>query len=69
MLPDPIKLWKTRTGRECLLSAPGSQPPFKVLVLDGPEVVKEAAFDDHNDAAAFAIAEMRAAFNYSPYAD
>jgi hypothetical protein len=62
-MDDPIKLWATPDGRYCWLTAPNAQPPFKVTVFDGPTIVKNLAFEDHDSAAECAIAEMKTALH------
>ena len=61
MSDKPIELWKTPSGRRCILTPITSEAPFEVTVFDGPLTLKHRTFTNHHDAAEFAIAEMREA--------
>ena len=66
MSDKPIELWKTASGRHCVLSPMASDAPFEVTVFEGAVILKHRTFDNHHDAAEFAIAEMREALASPP---
>ncbi len=51
-------LWET-AGLRCTLVRRPAQPSFEVSVQRGSDVVKRLAFEQEEDAVAFAIGEMR----------
>ena len=66
MTTKPIELWKSPSGRRCLLTPITSDAPFEVTVFAGSVTLKHRTFDNHHDAAEFAIAEMREAHASPP---
>ena len=60
MSEKPIELWKAH-GRRCILTPITSDAPFEVTVFDGAVELKRRMFNTHQDAAEFAITEMREA--------
>ena len=61
MSEKSIELWKLSSGRRCIITAITSDAPFEVTVFDGSVTLTHRTFDNHHDAAEFAIAEMREA--------
>ena len=55
------QLWTAPNGRYCTLTPITASAPFLVTVFDANGTLKQRSFDNHNDAAEFAIAEMREA--------
>jgi hypothetical protein len=51
-------LWET-AGLRCTLVRRPAQPSFEVIVQRGSNVVKRLAFEQEEDAVAFAVGEMR----------
>jgi hypothetical protein len=57
-----VTLWTAAHGLHCVLVRRNSQPfPLEILIVRGARIIKSAVFDDDEPAAAFALAEMRAA--------
>ena len=66
MAEKPIELWKSPSGRRCVLTPITSDAPFEVTVFDGSVSLKHRTFANHHGAAEFAIAEMREALASPP---
>ena len=58
---DGVILWSASGGMRCIFVRRSAGSPFEITILRGDSVVTQVAFEHDEDAATFAIAEMRAA--------
>jgi hypothetical protein len=56
---EPILLWGTPGALHCSLKRLAEGAPYEITVFSGGHVVKRMTFERHQDAANFAIVEMR----------
>lgn len=55
----PILLWGSLDSLHCTLRRCAFGPPFEISILSGGHRIKRLAFEHHQAASDFAIAEMR----------